>query len=197
MPFPELQAREGTGLRGACRGRSTIQAFSRASSPSASSNVSRSARQRPRPSRTGRRASRVAPAGACDAAAAIMTGGRVMTDIRTTRLQLHAIDVAEADRIVAQRAGPNDVWAERLPFEGDVGAAGMFLHASATHGEQSPFGYYRSPACRTGRRSEGRFQGRRTRLRRDRLRAGPSARGNGYAAEAVSPLRGRRPRSSK
>jgi hypothetical protein len=35
-----------------------------------------------------------------------------MTDIRTSRLQLQAIDVAEAERIVARSAGPADTWAD-------------------------------------------------------------------------------------
>ena len=113
-----------------------------------------------------------------------------MTDIRTTRLQLHAIDVAEADRIVAQRAGPNDVWAEDFPFEGDIGAVGMFLHASATQGEQSPFGFYRVTRLSDGQAIGGLgFKGR---PQRGCIEIGyglvPSARGNGYAAEAVIAL---------
>jgi hypothetical protein len=66
-----------------------------------------------------------------------------MTDIRTSRLQLHAIDVAEAERIVARCAGPADAWADDFPFEGDVGAVSGFLRASAARGEQRPFGFYR------------------------------------------------------
>jgi RimJ/RimL family protein N-acetyltransferase len=113
-----------------------------------------------------------------------------MTDIRTSRLQLHAIDVAEADRIVAQRPGPNDVWARDFPFEGDVGAVGMFLHASATHGEQSPFGYYRVSRLADGQAIGGLgFKGR-PEVGCVEIGYGlvPSARGNGYAAEAVIAL---------
>src|ERR1700677_3656914 len=66
-----------------------------------------------------------------------------MTDIRTSRLQLHAIDVPEAERIVARRAGPADTWADDFPFEGDVVAAGGFLRATVTSGDQRPFGFYR------------------------------------------------------
>ncbi|MGD0195130.1 MAG: GNAT family N-acetyltransferase [Candidatus Dormibacteria bacterium] len=113
-----------------------------------------------------------------------------MTDIRTTRLQLHAVDVAEADRIVAQRAGPNDVWADDFPFEGDVGAVGMFLHASATQGEQSPFGFYRVTRLSDGQAIGGLgFKGW---PEGGCVEIGyglvPSARGNGYAAEAVIAL---------
>jgi hypothetical protein len=64
-------------------------------------------------------------------------------DVRTPRLELHAIDLAEAGRIVDRRAGPTDVWADDFPFEGDVEAVHMFLQATAARGEQRPFGYYR------------------------------------------------------
>jgi RimJ/RimL family protein N-acetyltransferase len=74
-----------------------------------------------------------------------------MTPIRTSRLQLHAIDVAEAERIAARSAGPADTWADDFPFEGDVGVVGGFLRATATHGEQRPFGYYRITRLADGR----------------------------------------------
>ena len=113
-----------------------------------------------------------------------------MTDVRTSRLQLHPIDVAEAGRIVARSAGPADAWADDFPFEGDVGAVGGFLRATAALGEQRPFGYYRIT-----RRSDGRavggigFKGQPD---GDCVEIGyglaPSARGHGYAAEAVIAL---------
>jgi RimJ/RimL family protein N-acetyltransferase len=113
-----------------------------------------------------------------------------MSDVRTSRLQLHAIDVAEADRIVARRAGPTDVWADDFPFDGDVGAVGMFLQASATHGEQQPFGYYRLTRVSDGKAIGGvGFKGQPD---SGCVEIGyglvPSARGNGYAAEAVMAL---------
>jgi RimJ/RimL family protein N-acetyltransferase len=91
---------------------------------------------------------------------------------------------------VARRAGPADVWADDFPFEGDVGAVGGFLRATATDGEQRPFGYYRIARLADGRAIGGvGFKGR---------PAGgcveigyglvPSARGHGYAAEAVAAL---------
>ena len=43
-----------------------------------------------------------------------------MTNVRSSRLLLHPIDVPEAERIVAQTAGPGDAWADDFPFEGDV-----------------------------------------------------------------------------
>jgi RimJ/RimL family protein N-acetyltransferase len=113
-----------------------------------------------------------------------------MTDVRTSRLELHAIDVAEAERIVARSAGPADAWADDFPFEGDLGAVGGFLRATAALGEQRPFGYYRIT-----RRSDGRavggigFKGQPD---DGCVEIGyglaPSARGHGYAAEAVIAL---------
>jgi RimJ/RimL family protein N-acetyltransferase len=113
-----------------------------------------------------------------------------MTDIRTPRLELHAIDVAEAARIVARSAGPADTWADDFPFEGDVGAVGGFLRATATHGEQRPFGYYRITRLADGRAIGGLgFKGP---PEGGCVEIGyglaPSARGQGYAAEAVAAL---------
>jgi RimJ/RimL family protein N-acetyltransferase len=113
-----------------------------------------------------------------------------VTDVRTSRLQLHPIDVAEGERIVARHPGPADVWADDFPFDGDAGAVGGFLRATATDGEQRPFGYYRITRLADGRAVGGvGFKGR---------PAGgcveigyglvPSARGQGYAAEAVAAL---------
>jgi RimJ/RimL family protein N-acetyltransferase len=113
-----------------------------------------------------------------------------MTDIRTSRLQLHAIDVAEAERIVARAAGPTDTWADDYPFEGDVGAVGGFLRASATQGEQRPFGYYRITRLSDGLAIGGLgFKGQ---PEGGCVEIGyglaPSERGHGYAAEAVIAL---------
>ena len=113
-----------------------------------------------------------------------------MTDVRTPRLELHAIDVAEAERIVARSAGPADVWADAFPFEGDVGAVGGFLRATATQGEQRPFGYYRITRLSDGRAVGG--VGFKCQPDGGCVEIGyglvPSARGHGYAAEAVTAL---------
>ena len=113
-----------------------------------------------------------------------------MTDIRTARLELHAIDVAEAERIVARSAGPTDTWADDYPFEGDVGAVGGFLRATAVHGDQRPFGYYQITRLADGRAVGG--LGFKDRPDGGRVEIGyglaPSARGHGYAAEAVVAL---------
>lgn len=113
-----------------------------------------------------------------------------MTDVRTSRLQLHAIDVAEAERIVARSAGPCDAWADDFPFDGDVGAVGGFLRATAERGEQRPFGYYRITRLADGRAVGGiGFKGQPD---GGCVEIGyglaPSARGHGYAAEAAVAL---------
>jgi RimJ/RimL family protein N-acetyltransferase len=112
-----------------------------------------------------------------------------MADVRTSRLQLHPIDVAEGERIVSRRAGPDDAWADDFPFDGDVGAVGGFLRATA-RAEQGPFGFYRITRLADGRAIGGiGFKGQ---PEDGCVEIGyglvPSARGNGYAAEAVVAL---------
>lgn len=111
-----------------------------------------------------------------------------MTDLRTARLVLHPVDVAEAERIVARRAGPTDSWADDFPFEGDVVGASVFLRASAERGGQQPFGFYRLTRLDDGHAVGGiGFKGPPA---NGRVEIGyglaPSARGEGLAAEAVS-----------
>jgi len=111
-------------------------------------------------------------------------------DVRTSRLWLHAIDVAEAERIVARSAGPSDAWADDFPFEGDVRAVGGFLRATAALGEQRPFGYYRITRLSDERAVGGiGFKGQPD---EGCVEIGyglaPSARGHGYATEAVVAL---------
>jgi RimJ/RimL family protein N-acetyltransferase len=113
-----------------------------------------------------------------------------MSDVRTARLQLHPIDVAEAERIVARSPAATDAWADDYPFEGDLGAVGMFLRATATHGEQRPFGYYRVTSLADGRAIGGLgFKGQPDGgCAEIGYGLAPSARGHGYAAEAVIAL---------
>jgi RimJ/RimL family protein N-acetyltransferase len=116
--------------------------------------------------------------------------GGAVTDVRTARLQLHPIDVAEGERIVARMAGPDDSWASDFPFEGDAIAVESFLRATAAFGEQRPFGYYRITRRADGRAIGGvGFKGQ---PMGGRVEIGygltPSARGDGYAAEAVVAL---------
>ena len=113
-----------------------------------------------------------------------------MTDVRTSRLQLHAIDVAEGERILARRAAPADAWADDFPFEGDIGAVGGFLRATAALGEQRPFGFYRITRISDGRAIGGiGFKGQPDGgCAEIGYGLAPSARGHGYAAEAVVAL---------
>jgi RimJ/RimL family protein N-acetyltransferase len=113
-----------------------------------------------------------------------------MTDLRTTRLELHAIDVAEAERIAARHAGPADSWVDDFPFAGDVVAVGVFLRATEAQGEQRPFGYYRITRLSDGKAIGGiGFKGQPD---GGCVEIGyglaPSARGHGYTAEAVTAL---------
>ena len=115
-----------------------------------------------------------------------------MTDIQTSRLLLHAIDVAEGERIKAKTAGPGDSWADDFPFEGDMMAVGGFLRATAERGDQRPFGFYRLTRLADGRAIGGAgFKGQPV---DGAVEIGyglsPSARGHGYAAEAVVALLG-------
>jgi RimJ/RimL family protein N-acetyltransferase len=113
-----------------------------------------------------------------------------MTDLETPRLSLHAIETAEGERIVARQASAEDAWADDFPFDGDVGAVTGFLRATATHGDQRPFGYYRITRTADGKAIGGiGFKGQ---PKDGSVEVGyglvPSARGNGYAAEAVAAL---------
>lgn len=113
-----------------------------------------------------------------------------MTDLRTERLNLHPVDVAEAERIVARDPGPDDSWASDFRFEGDVIGVSMFLRATAAQGDQRPFGYYRITRLADGLAIGGiGFKGQPD---DGAVEIGyglaPSARGNGYAAEAARAL---------
>ncbi|MGF7237544.1 MAG: GNAT family N-acetyltransferase [Frankia sp.] len=113
-----------------------------------------------------------------------------MTKVQTARLSLYAVDAAEARRIHERAPDGDDAWAPDYPFDGDLSALGGFLRASEQHGEQRPFGYYRltrqsdslaiggigfigPPAAGVVEVGYGLV---------------PSARGHGYAAEALTAL---------
>lgn len=111
-------------------------------------------------------------------------------DISTERLTLHAVDEAEARRIHERAAAPEDSWAGDYPSDGDVAATGGFLHATEKHGEQRPFGYYQIVLRCDGLAVGGiGFKG----VPQDgSVEIGyglaPSARGHGYATEALRAL---------
>ena len=113
-----------------------------------------------------------------------------MTALHTERLILHSIDAAEAERIVARQRGPEDSWAQDFPFGGDVIGLTAFLRATAANGDQRPFGHYRITRTADGLAIGGiGFKGRPD---NGSVEIGyglvPSARGNGYAAEAAQAL---------
>ena len=111
-----------------------------------------------------------------------------MSDIRTSRLLLHPINVAEGERIVARTPGASDCWVDDFPFDGDVRGVEAFLHGTAAHGEQRPFGHYQVTRLADGRAVGGvGFKGQ---PEGGCIEIGyglsESARGHGYAAEAVA-----------
>jgi len=113
-----------------------------------------------------------------------------VADLRTARLILHLVDAAEGERIVARAPGDADFWVSDFPFDGDVVGASAFLHAMAEHGEQGPFGFYRISRVADERAIGGiGFKGQ---PRGGRVEVGyglaPSARGHGYAAEALKAI---------
>ncbi|MDP9794051.1 RimJ/RimL family protein N-acetyltransferase [Catenuloplanes nepalensis] len=113
-----------------------------------------------------------------------------MTVLRTDRLTLHPVDTGEGERIAARAPADTDSWAADFPFDGDVFAVTAFLRATAEHGEQRPFGYYRITRTSDGLAIGGiGFKGR---PRDGRAEVGyglaPAARGHGYAAEALAAL---------
>lgn len=111
-----------------------------------------------------------------------------MTDLHTPRLLLHPVDVAEGERIAGRRAGDADLWATDFPTEGDIRSVTAFLQRTADHGEQRPFGFFRITRAADGRAIGGiGFKGA---PKDGSVEIGyglaPSARGHGYAAEAVA-----------
>lgn len=117
---------------------------------------------------------------------------RPVTDVDTPRLRLHPVDQEEARRIAGRRPAQQDSWAHDFPFEGDVVATTVFLAASEALGDQRPFGFYRVSRASDGKAIGGiGFKGP---PHEGSAEVGyglaPSARGHGYAAEALRGLLG-------
>jgi RimJ/RimL family protein N-acetyltransferase len=111
-------------------------------------------------------------------------------DYTTARLDLHAVDEAEARRIRDGSPGKGDLWADGYPFDGDLAALGGFLRATEHSGEQRPFGYYQIRVRADGLAVGGvGFKGQPA---EGAVEIGyglvESARGHGYATEAVAQL---------
>lgn len=113
-----------------------------------------------------------------------------VTALHTPRLSLHAIDTAEGERIVACQAGAGDVWADDFPFHGDIIGVTAFLRATSAHGNQGPFGHYRITRKADGQAIGGiGFKGQPSGGRAEiGYGLAPSARGQGYAAEALTAI---------
>lgn len=109
---------------------------------------------------------------------------------RTARVSLHAIDEQEARRVHDRAPRPGDTWESDYPFEGDLAATGSFLRATEQTGEQRPFGYYQVRRQSDGLAIGG--VGFKAPADGGVVEVGyglvPSARGPGYAAEAVEHL---------
>ncbi|MHA3704185.1 GNAT family N-acetyltransferase [Jatrophihabitans sp. YIM 134969] len=110
-----------------------------------------------------------------------------MDDLRTERLVLRPVGVDEAERIAARAPDAGDSWAHDFPFEGDVIGATMFLRATRAEGDQHPFGHFVVVRSADGQAVGGiGFKGRpRDGTAEIGYGFAPSARGHGFAAEAV------------
>ena len=114
----------------------------------------------------------------------------VVTELHTPRLTLHGIDTAEGERIVARQAGTGDVWADDFPFDGDIIGVTAFLRTASAHGIQRPFGHYRITRKADGQAIGGiGFKGQpHDGCAEIGYGLAPSARGQGYVAEALTAL---------
>lgn len=111
-------------------------------------------------------------------------------DSSTARLSLHAIDGPEARRIRDRAPRSGDAWAADYPFEGDLAAISSFLRATEQNGEQRPFGYYQIRRQSDGMAIGGvGFKGTPDGgVVEIGYGLAPSARGHGYATEALGAL---------
>lgn len=114
-----------------------------------------------------------------------------MDDLVTARLVLRPMTVSEAEQVVAGEPDGDARWAPGYPTFGDVSAARRFLATCADTGDPGPFGNYE-----IRRREDGQviggvgFHGPVDGNGSVTIGYGliPSARGNGYASEALRGL---------
>ncbi|MDX3235106.1 GNAT family N-acetyltransferase [Streptomyces sp. ME03-5709C] len=114
-----------------------------------------------------------------------------MDDFVTARLVLHPMTVSEAERVVAGEPGGGARWAAGYPTDGDAAAARRFLAACAHTGDPRPFGNYEIRRREDGQAIGGLgFHGPPDENGGVTIGYGlvPSARGNGYASEALRGL---------
>ncbi|MEU9130975.1 GNAT family N-acetyltransferase [Kitasatospora sp. NPDC048540] len=116
-----------------------------------------------------------------------------MNDLLTERLAIHPLTAEEAELVAAGRPGPGTNWAPDYPAEGERTGARMFLRACAAVGDPHPFGGYEIRLRADGRAIGGiGFHGAPDEDGAVAIGYGlaESARGRGYAREAVHALLG-------
>ncbi|MFD4610517.1 GNAT family N-acetyltransferase [Streptomyces sp. NPDC058440] len=114
-----------------------------------------------------------------------------MGDLVTARLVLHPMTVSEAEQVVAGESHSGARWAPGYPTDGDVSAARRFLGTCANTGDPQPFGSYEIRRREDGRAIGGLgFHGPADENGSVTIGYGliPSARGKGYASEALRGL---------
>jgi RimJ/RimL family protein N-acetyltransferase len=112
-------------------------------------------------------------------------------DVVTARLVLHPMTASEAGHVVAGEPGSGARWAPGYPTEGDVLAARRFLGTCASTGDPEPFGNYEIRRRQDGQAIGGvGFHGPADEDGSVTIGYGliPSARGKGYASEALREL---------
>lgn len=112
-----------------------------------------------------------------------------MNDLLTPRLCLHPLTVDEGRRIVDEAPSDQDRWAEGFPREDDRDGVGGFLHVASLGVDPSPFGTYRVDVDALAVGTIG-FFGPPSEDGEVMIGYGlvPTARGHGYATEAVGRL---------
>jgi RimJ/RimL family protein N-acetyltransferase len=114
-----------------------------------------------------------------------------MGDLVTVRLVLHPMTAAESERVVRGEPDGDARWAPGYPTPGEVSAARRFLEACASTGDPRPFGNYEIRLREDGRAIGGMgFHGPPDENGAVSIGYGlvPSARGKGYASEALREL---------
>lgn len=114
-----------------------------------------------------------------------------MGELVTARLVLHPMTPGEAEAVLAGEPADGDRWAPGYPTDGDLLAAKRYLGACATTGDPQPFGNYEIRRRDDGQAIGGLgFHGPADAHGTVTIGYGliPSARGQGYASEALREL---------
>jgi len=106
-------------------------------------------------------------------------------DVTTDRLVLHPVDREEARRIRDREPTGADAWAPDYPFDGDIDALTAVLNATEDGRDPRPFGYYQLRVDGRAVGGIGFFGPPQDGEVEIGYGLAPSARGHGYAAEAL------------